>query len=172
MNIFYAVVDAVKDNVRAFSNRKKHHNPVQEKPEDATIPATDEVVEIVDSSLLASELEEKEILITKNLEKIKKLKEAKTALETKYQGLNEKYSKLTTDFSETAKRNDILDKDLTEAKEQLRQEKEKVVAFQGSIDDNDKMITEMSKAKKQAEDALTLAQTELKKLKKVAPETA
>jgi len=172
MNIFYAVVDAIKDNVRALSNKRKHHEPVQEKSEDAAVLAAEAIIDHVDLSLLTEELKEKEALIAKNLVKTKELKEAKADLEIKYQGLNEKYSKLSVDFSETTKRKDIVEADLLDTQEKLRQETEKVEAFQNSIKDNDIMITEMSEKKKQAEIDLKTAQTELTKLKKtVVPKT-
>jgi len=100
------------------------------------------------------------------------VKETKADLEIKYQGLNEKYSNLSDDFSETVKRKDIVEADLLDTQEKLRQETEKVEAFQTSIEDNDIMLTEMGKKKKQAEVDLKLAQTEITKLKKKsAPKT-
>ena len=151
MNIFYAVRDAIKDNLRAFasiSGSKKTEKSVQKE----NIPSAENSPD----PKLASE---------KTAIQLEKLQEVAFEKERKeFQAISEK---LGNDFSETVKRMNLVETDLVDTKELLRQEKESLVeikeqlrqeqekneAFQNTVNDQDETITQVRADLKLAQSA-------------------
>lgn len=75
--------------------------------------------------------------------KKKEVKKKTVNHEQNYQNLSKKHAKLSDDFSTTVKRMNLVETDLSDRDEQLRQEKEKNEAFRNTVDDQDAEIKQM-----------------------------
>lgn len=116
--------------------------------------------------------------------KKKEMKKGKVNFEQKFQDLTVKHSKLSDDFSETAKRMSLVEIERDDEKELLRQANETIATFQTTVDDKDTELTQAATDLKQAntdkQKAITdkqkvstdlqVAQATIKEMAKTAPE--
>jgi chromosome segregation ATPase len=153
MNIFYAVRDAIGDNIRAFTPFgkqkvvKTEEQPAEDKPTVET-PEKDKSGEI-----------------REELEKTK----------ASLKDVSKKYKTLSTDFSETAKRNELLktqnkeySDELMTAKKLVIEKENQILAYQGSIEKLEADFKVLTDNRKNLELQLKTAQTHIKKLEKAA----
>ncbi len=184
MNILFAVVDAIKDNINAFFVKKE---PVDsEQTEQETVPSNEESLEDLlekekiksdeigkNCIKLSSEFSKtvrKMNIVESNLSDAKEqLRQEKEKNET-FQDLSVKHAKLSDDFSTTVKRMNIVESNLSDATEQLRQADTINTAFQNTVDAKDTELKEAAANKKQIAEDLKEAQITVKELKKAALE--
>ncbi len=106
------------------------------------------------------------------------LKQDHKDLVAKHQVLSEKHTKLSDDFSETAKRMNLVEVERDDYKEEARQAKEMNTTFQNTVDEKDEELTKAAADLKQetankqkAVSDLKIAQTALAKLEKSTSES-
>ncbi len=118
----------------------------------------------------------------KKKKEVKKTKivasELTKAMLLEHHDLGEKYTQLSDDFSETAKRMDLMEieRDVViierdDKEELLSQEIKKNAAFQNTVIDKDKELTKAATDKQKAISDLKVAQTTIAKMEKAIPET-
>lgn len=124
--------------------------------------------------------------------KKKEVKKGKVNLKKDYQDLTVKHAKLSDDFSETAKRMNLVEVELGEKDEQLRQAKEMNDTYQNTVNDQDEDLKKAATDLKQetvdkqkavsdlkqetvdklkALSDLKVAQTTIAKMQKATPES-